>query len=428
MIPNSVTYSVVAGGLVQAIDLDALYDEIYIRSTGTVTLVGPVTITPDPRDTPTDDLIIIRWTARCALNGQTVTVFGVGLDQEMVMNDLRIECKYDSTSAAWKVIVMEDATGIPFGNPNVATTAILAAGVTATRTAGINEKWERFTSAAALVMAGSVSISGAGSPVEGDEFHFIWDATLVLGANTVTIFGASLTALQALSGAVRVDTVYDGGAWRTTVVDRYHVDKFRLMGSAADTAPAFLDTKVKNSIEVNANQAQLVGDSLAPGAGYMYSTDSGGTKGWFPIATNLLMYADLTIAHADILTLYTVPQMIVASPGAGKKIMVTSAAISLVGNAGVWTPYTTGLPGGLIVNLITSTATVAQTIFAVHLELATADMTGSAPGSCAVNTTTDTGLVANQALYVQCQSANPTGGGLAGQSIVIRVFYTIIDI
>ena len=92
MINNSITYTIAAGGLTQAITLTDLYDEYFFRSGLAVALAGNVSITPS--GTPTTDLIIIRTNWHLTLNGSTVTVFGTSLTQEMCLNDLRIESMF----------------------------------------------------------------------------------------------------------------------------------------------------------------------------------------------------------------------------------------------------------------------------------------------------------------------------------------------
>jgi hypothetical protein len=55
--------------------------------------------------------------------------------------------------------------------------------------------------------------------------------------------------------------------------------------SATDPTAGTLDAKVKNSVEVDAEQIQLDGDAAAPGNDKYYGTDAGGTKGFFDLPT-----------------------------------------------------------------------------------------------------------------------------------------------
>ncbi len=423
MIPSNLPIQLLAAGGTTDINLSLAYDEYYLWSSGTITLVGNQVIATT--STPVDgDTVIIKYSARQLLNGSTFTVFGQNIDQEAAMNNLHILCRYDGTAAAWKVIVCEDFSGIPIGNIGVETTAITNAGIAETLVAGIDEKVQRYTSAAALAMAANVTVTQGGTPTEGDEFTIIWDATLVIGAFSVVLFGQTLTNLQALSGKVLVHTIYNGAAWVTTVWDRYHVDKFRLMCDSTDTVPDWLDGKVQNSIVADAatHKIKLDGDATAPGNSYYYGTDSAGAKGFYPIGSNILLYTDLQIAHADILTLNTVPIEIVGNPGAGLAIEVVSCSMSIKGTAGVVTPYITNTT----VRLITDTATQPQ-VYTDRILTSTVDRTINQLTANMGAVTTDTQIIANKKLYVDVQTANP-GGGAAGAILTIHLMYRIITI
>ena len=107
MIPTYVEYSIVAGGLLQSIDLDALVDEYYIKSVGTITLTGPVSIIPDAGDTPINgEVTKFRWGSPCILNGNTIDVYGRELTQKESLSKLIIECRYNG--ASWDVYVSPD--------------------------------------------------------------------------------------------------------------------------------------------------------------------------------------------------------------------------------------------------------------------------------------------------------------------------------
>ena len=72
-------------------------------------------------------------------------------------------------------------------------------------------------------------------------------------------------------------------------------EEAKTKASNADTTPGYLDTKVKNSITVDTNQLQLVGDNVSPGISKVYGTDASGNKGWQPaplsIPSNIQVYS-----------------------------------------------------------------------------------------------------------------------------------------
>lgn len=53
--------------------------------------------------------------------------------------------------------------------------------------------------------------------------------------------------------------------------------------SSTDPTAGYLDAKIKDSLEVNAQQVRLVNDNAAPGNNQYYGTDGGGTKGYFAL-------------------------------------------------------------------------------------------------------------------------------------------------
>lgn len=90
---------------------------------------------------------------------------------------------------------------------------------TVSLTPGTSKQYQLFNGSPVLV--GGVSISGAGSPIDGDEFWVEYNATAVTGGvQTVSIFGAVLTDTQATSGNTTVYAKYwaADNSWRTTVI------------------------------------------------------------------------------------------------------------------------------------------------------------------------------------------------------------------
>jgi len=61
---------------------------------------------------------------------------------------------------------------------------------------------------------------------------------------------------------------------------RVDADTDELVAASSGDTAGYLDAKVKNSIEVDSNDLQLVGDEAAPGNNKVYGTGAGGAKGW----------------------------------------------------------------------------------------------------------------------------------------------------
>lgn len=69
-----------------------------------------------------------------------------------------------------------------------------------------------------------------------------------------------------------------GGGQVDTIVPGPGIDV-----DSTDPANPIVSTRQKNSIEVDANELQLVGDEASPGNSEYYGTDSGGNKGFYPL-------------------------------------------------------------------------------------------------------------------------------------------------
>jgi len=69
---------------------------------------------------------------------------------------------------------------------------------------------------ASPALSGNLSFGHTGTPKEGMLFRITYNAGIVTGANTLTIFGANITTRQALIKLV-VLAYYDGSGWVTTV-------------------------------------------------------------------------------------------------------------------------------------------------------------------------------------------------------------------
>lgn len=88
---------------------------------------------------------------------------------------------------------------IPLGNPTV----------------DQNELIDFFTISGTPTLTSSLTITSSGTPAGKVKYTFLSRASVVLGSNTLTIFGYSISAVQALSGFQLV-AFWDGTAWGTT--------------------------------------------------------------------------------------------------------------------------------------------------------------------------------------------------------------------
>lgn len=90
-------------------------------------------------------------------------------------------------------------------------------------------------------LVGGYNITAAGTPIDGDIWKVIYNATPVTGGvNAVTIFGATLTDAQATSGKVYVQSVYDGSttSYKTDVFSNFNGVDFATAATTASKEPA----------------------------------------------------------------------------------------------------------------------------------------------------------------------------------------------
>jgi hypothetical protein len=115
------------------------------------------------------------------------------------------------------VVDMRSA-GIPQPVSGSDSLVLTAGGGTVNLTPGTDEEILRVTGSPNL--AGSWVIQGAGTPIDGDKFIIVYEATPTVAANTVTIFGQQLTTKQAEGDySVWVYARYHAGlgSWVTNV-------------------------------------------------------------------------------------------------------------------------------------------------------------------------------------------------------------------
>lgn len=254
--------------------------DYYIFSSGTITLAASWSVAPS--GTPYDGMkCAFYYSAKCNLDGNTITIFGASLTQQQALSDCFIITRYDADVADWVTQVFVSDNDLPQAYDGVNTFPLTNAGGTQTLVAGIDKKFQHITGSG-ITLLGSWVWTFGGSPIEGDEFVIHYNAdTINLNGNNITIGGNILTQLQANAGNTIVFCVYDGSSWICTAVDGAGgTDSFRVMGSSSDTSPDFLDGKVKNSVEVDSNKLQLVGDDASPDNYSLYGVDGSGNRGF----------------------------------------------------------------------------------------------------------------------------------------------------
>ena len=192
-----------------------------------------------------------------------------------------------------------------------------------------------------------------------------------------------------------------------------------------ENASAGLFLKDENSGEERSIAVVDSGVRINSAAGIYTLPDGDGTAGQIITtngAGNLIwknehsQRIELTIASADVLTLFSNPLEIVPAPGAGFAIDVTSASATVFYTG---TAYATSTS----IEIVTAGATVEQRV-GTGLLAATVVTTKKLVG-VAANGATDTQIIENAAVNVSVSGANPTGG-----TAVVKVYvnYHIIEV
>ena len=184
---------------------------------GTGTLLGNYTIAASASPSSTTQFTILK-TGAVNLSTYDFEVFGVTLTQEQANSNLIITCVYDLVNGVWIVDVQVNNTNLPSIYEGVESTAVPTSG-TKTLLPNVNRKWQEFTGSQTLV--GNYTITGTGTQ-DGQEFWIIWNSTLDLNGNTLSIFGLTIPEGDALGGNFVVVAKYDGSAWIAKFFDGHY--------------------------------------------------------------------------------------------------------------------------------------------------------------------------------------------------------------
>ena len=295
-----------------------------------------------------------------------------------------------------------------------------------TKTLSSADYVERYVliSAGAITLTGNVTITPSSASIN-DCYNIDYYADVDLGTKAISIFGRNLTQEEA-SSVCKITALYDGSSWLVDVVmsDNATNDS-KVKSDATDPTADYLDGKVQNSIvvDISTHAIELDGDDLTPGLNQYYGTDDSGTKGYFdlPLADNIY-YKSVTLTHAEILTIYSNPVLLVAAPPTGYGIVKES----ICDQTKDWTAYT----GSTELQVITDTATYPQGTSDVVLKAITDrvqiwdyDKYGGTKAE------DDTQVISGKAVYITGVGSDPDyGSGDAANELIIHISYRLIKL
>jgi hypothetical protein len=193
-------------GATATLDTDLLYNCYVFYNTGS--LLANYTIAPSSSPANTLSFNIIK-TGAITLNGYDFTIFGRTLTEQEAQSNLLITVVYDIVAAAWVVTVVLNNTNLPSIYEGIESQATPTSG-TITFNANINKKWQQFTGSQTLI--GNLTITGTAT-TSGQEFWIVWNSTLDLNSNTLSIFGLTIDAGDALAGNFIVVAKWNGSTW-----------------------------------------------------------------------------------------------------------------------------------------------------------------------------------------------------------------------
>jgi hypothetical protein len=193
-------------GATATLDIDLLYNCYVFYNTGS--LLADYTIAPSGSPTNTLSFNIIK-TGAIDLGGFDFTIFGRTLTQQEAQSNLLITVVYDIVAAAWIVTVVLNNTNLPSIYEGIESQATPTSG-TITFNADINKKWQQFTGSQTLI--GNLTIT-ATATTAGQEFWIIWNSVTDTNSNTLSIFGLTIDAGDALSGNFTVVAKWNGSTW-----------------------------------------------------------------------------------------------------------------------------------------------------------------------------------------------------------------------
>jgi hypothetical protein len=277
---------------------------ILAYTTAPVTLLNNVVINPTV-SAGIPSSFSLRWEANLTLSTFSVVIAGVTLAQDQVNQNGTFSCYYDGT--AWSVQYFADGKDQPQAAQGV-TDIPVPVGGTKTLTAGVDAAYQRLTGTVTLTSNYTVTAGTTGIKA-GSQFQIEIAGGITIGANTLTVFGISINANQALTGGVIVLATFDGVAWVAASTSR--------PVSTADITPMVARTIMGNASNVTAAPTDI---AFPTDFGVLQRNGTALTTGLltasnFAVGTPVMQLAVTNLSSAQILASFTTPiQILAAAP------------------------------------------------------------------------------------------------------------------
>jgi hypothetical protein len=192
---NYIKYTLVSsGGTLNTSASSGVYSPLLVETAGTVTLAASFSIVDTIQII--NQPIKIRWNATVLLNTFSVTIGGIGVSQDQINQPGTFELLYT-------LQYFPDFTYKPQENYGVTTVTVPSGGGTLTINPGTDKK--------TYVLQGTTTLSSnytvVGNTVgvtDGSAVRVVLAGGITKGANTVTVFGQSISAYDCLVGGAEV--------------------------------------------------------------------------------------------------------------------------------------------------------------------------------------------------------------------------------
>lgn len=381
------------------------YEAFEMYTAGVVTLTGSLSI--GVSSTIDFETFSIRWNANVLLGGFTTTICGITITQDQLNQTGVFTCVYDGLS--WSVQYFADGKDQPQAAQGVKTVTVPVGG-TLTLTAGVNESYQRLVGSPTTLTSNYTVTAGTSGIKAGSQFQVEIAGGIILGANTLTVFGISINASQALNGGIIIIATYDAltVSWIAASTSKPI--------STADLNPVAALSVMGNSTNASASPADIA-----------FSTDYGVLqRSGNTLVTTLLTYnsfdptsvvankvAITTLTSAQILASNTTPIAIVPASGVNTINVISSITVTCTF---VTTAYATNT------NVSVYYPSAIDKLFVAMDLLGFATSGVSQLDRFYVGAQTFQ-YVANEILYLNTNSGNPTAGD--GTMKVTVIYQTI---
>jgi len=374
---------------------------LLMYSSGSLTMAANFSISPTTTFLGTA-ILRVRWNAVISnLNGFLVVICGKTISADQLNQPGTFECFWDGT--AWTVFYYADGTSQPQNAQNVELVNVLAAGGTLTLTAGSSAQYQVVSGAAVTLLSSYTITAGTSGVKKNSRFYIELAGGITLGGNTMTVFGITINAGQALNGGVLVIATFDGTAWRGIITSKtLALSDFPQIAGYSILANTTSSTGLMSVLTLTAGQIiKHNGSAIVAGK-----------IGFDNLESDLIALglAEVNIGAAQVAQSNTTPVLVKAAPGASSIDFPLAMIVSCTFNG---VAYTTNLNGSLWQSSAAQPAITKTGLLGFTSSMFQAAM-WLPIGSAA------TQIVTNQPTYYRTETSDPLAGD---GSIAVKMLY-----